>query len=729
VHHAFVSYARLDSDFVEEVVARLRELGRDVWIDRRDIPVSFSWVLDVREAIAAADLVLEFRSPNQAASDSCALESAAAEELGKETFGVDVGTAPEAAVREITAAIDRLGGEDRGRTELLVRSQAWDRQGRPRRSLPSRRPTRRLVAAARSAPLPMPALAERFLRSARRRNRRRRLLAALGLSVIGISVIAIALVPRVQKEEDKRLDEIELSFADSRFAELEAETDVYQALHAGARKLAAGSRSFLHLEPLQTALDVPVPDRFSNLSAGPPIAATAAGSAPTAISGGGMRAVSTPRGGVVSVFDTDEELATRLWADTPPTALAFSPDERLIAVGEGSVVGIFDLETGARLESLRGSSGIVRGLRWSPDGSRLWALVGRSSVASWPWRTARVLLDRPDLQFVDLSAPSGNREIAVSKDGRIALLESGKPARVLETGAGEVVDAAFADDLVALGGASEVFFYDLSSGRERSIPLDCLVAGVAFSTDGSALYASCVNSGVRAFDTRTLRQLADIPVEGGALRLAPLPSGDVVVGTPQGFAALIPADGGEPEQLIDAMRGEALFAVVASADGKRVLLGGLGTGKPFSTFSGWQDSGGWHWDTPVDTTRSSGYAAKSGAFSADDRLMALGLRNGRILIHSLGKDLGIGPVWSDLPGSITGLSFDRRGRLLAATSEGIVAVYDDPCPDCERPRALAELAEDRYRHAVRIGLAEPGKGPGWWHRWRQAVVQLPNPKP
>jgi WD40 repeat protein len=726
VHHAFISYARLDADFVEEVVARLQDLGRDVWIDRRDIPVSFPWVLDVREAIAAADLVVEFRSRSQAVSQACALESTAAEELGKETTGVEVDAAsPETAVREITAALDSLHSEDHDRTELLVRSQTWDRQGRPRRGLPSRRLTRRLGAAARSAPRPMPALADRFLRAGRRRNRRRRIVAALGVSVIGLSIITIAALPKIEEAEEVRLDEIELSFSASRFASVETETDVYGALRAGARKIAAGSRYFPDLEPLQKALDVPVPDRVATRGEGPAITQTPVGSAPVASSRRGLRAQATRRSGAVSVVRAEGELVSRLWARTRPTALAFSPDERLIAVGENDDVGVFDLESGELLQRLRGSRGIVRGLRWSRNGSRLWALAGRSRVVSWPWRTARVLLDRPGLEFVDLFASqSGSREIAITQDGRIALISGGRPVRVLATGAREVADAALFHNLVALSGDSEIVLYDTSSRRERSIPLDCLIGGVAFSPDGKSLYTSCVNSGVHLFDTRTLRPLSSIPVEGGALRLAPLPDGEVVVGTPQGFAFLIPQDESEPEPLVDAMRGEALFTVVASSDGKRVLLGGLGTGKPYSAFSGWEDSGGWHWDTLLDSGAGAGYAARSGAFSADDRLMALGLKNGKILLRSLGKDLGIGPVWSDLPGSITGLAFNRQGGLVVATSEGIVAVYDDPCPNCERPRALGELAESRYQHAVRSGLADPSQDGSWWHRWRQATARL-----
>lgn len=146
-----------------------------------------------------------------------------------------------------------------------------------------------------------------------------------------------------------------------------------------------------------------------------------------------------------------------------------------------------------------------------------------------------------------------------------------------------------------------------------------------------------------------------------------------------------------------------MFAVAASQSGARALLGGLGGGNPFSLFTGARGGGGWRWDSLL--ANGGLYRAVAGAFSSDDRLMALGFESGKVIVRGLGSEMGAGPDWSDLPGSAKGLTFVGH-RLFVATSDGLIAVYDAPCPHCESPRGLAAAALGRYRSALRMGLAE-----------------------
>jgi len=708
MHHAFISYSRRDADFVERVVEGLEEAGREVWIDRRDIPVSFPWLADVREAIAAADVFVELRSPHRAASQACALESAAAEELGKQVVAVGVGAeSPALAVREIAGALDRAAaGKEGDRTELLVRARTWDRHGRPRTALPGRRPWRRLRDAAETGPRKLPALTAEFLRAARRRNRRRRALAALGLSVIAISILMISVLSEVRDDEAKELDHAEMLFSNALFARLEADDDVYAALHRGAGRVNRNPEAFIAADALQQAMNVRVPESSRVVTGGgSPHGLEPRAGAPRALSAdGALEATGRTADGRVDVKRPGGELVARLWASAPATALAFSPDGRLLAVGEGETATVYTVRSGVPMGSLRGGSGVLKALRWSADGSRIWALSGSSRVSAWPWRSARVLLDRPDLEFVKLAAERGGRRlVGVDAEGRLAILSPRGPARIVATAAREVRGAAFFGDEVALAGDTGIVVHDLGSGSERSLrPPDCLVTDVAFSRDGRLLYVGCANTSVRVFDARTKRQVGDVPISKGPMRMASLPDGELLVGSYRGQGFLVHADG-STEMLAEGEPGAAMFAVAASPSGDRALLGGLGGGAPFSLFTGVRESGGWRWDSLL--ARGGLYRAVAGAFSGDDRLMALGFESGKVIVRGLGAEIGAGPDWSELPGAAKGLAFAGR-RLFVATSAGLIAVYDDPCPYCEAPPALADAALRRYRAALRMGLVE-----------------------
>lgn len=708
MHHAFISYSRRDADYVERVVEELEGIGHEVWIDRRDIPVSFPWLADVREAIAAADIFVECRSPRQAASQACALESAVAAELGKQALPVAVGVDdPALAVREIAGALGRAGGEG-DRTELLVRARTWDRHGRPRSALPGRRPWRRLRNAAGTGPRQLPAVTADFLRAARRRNRRRRVLTVLGLSVIAISILMITSLSRVSDEETKELDRTELLFSDALFTHLEAKLDVYGALRTGARRVKRHSDGFIATEALQYAMNVRVPDFSRVLPSGGSaygLEPQRDGAAPRALSAdGNLEAVGRSVDGRVDVSRPGGGLVARLWADGPATALAFSPDGRLLAAADGETVGVYTVQSGVHTGRLGGGRGVVRALRWSADGSRVWALSGRSRVSAWHWRSARILLDQPGLEFVKLAAEHGGRRlVGVDVQGRLAILTPGEPARIVATSAREVRGAGFFGDEVALAGEAEVVVYGLGSGRERSWrPANCLIADVAYSRDGRSLYVGCGNTSVRVFDARTARRVGSTPISKGPMRLASLPGGELLVGSARGQGVLVHADG-TTEVVADGELGGAMFAVAASKSGARAVLGGLGAGGPFTLFAGAREGDGWRWDSLL--AEGGLYRAVAGAFSSDDRLMALGFESGKVIVRGLGADMGAGPDWSDLPGSAKGLAFGG-GHLFVATSAGLIAVYDDPCPYCDSAHALAAAALLRYRSARRTGLAE-----------------------
>ncbi len=74
------------------------------------------------------------------------------------------------------------------------------------------------------------------------------------------------------------------------------------------------------------------------------------------------------------------------------------PTEPLVAIGPRDVaadqtIAIWDLETGRRVATLAGHSGIVNGLAFSSDGSRLATANGDGSIRVWDARTGQQQLE------------------------------------------------------------------------------------------------------------------------------------------------------------------------------------------------------------------------------------------------------------------------------------------------------------------------------------------------
>jgi WD40 repeat protein len=131
---------------------------------------------------------------------------------------------------------------------------------------------------------------------------------------------------------------------------------------------------------------------------------------------------------------TSWELSTgkKLWELTSPGLgqqlglLAYSPDGRRVArsysaMGGPGVVELVDADTGRCVFALRGHSGSVLTLRFSPDCRRI-ATSDFTEVKLWDAESGRALLDlkRPEGDFLQLltSSPEGRRLFALAREDR-----------------------------------------------------------------------------------------------------------------------------------------------------------------------------------------------------------------------------------------------------------------------------------------------------------------------
>jgi TIR domain len=85
---AFISYSRRDAEFAEHLLAGLKSLGVDAYLDRKDIAPGEAWRDRLGKLIAASDAVVFVLSPDSASSDICRWEAEQAHELGKRLLPV-----------------------------------------------------------------------------------------------------------------------------------------------------------------------------------------------------------------------------------------------------------------------------------------------------------------------------------------------------------------------------------------------------------------------------------------------------------------------------------------------------------------------------------------------------------------------------------------------------------------------------------------------------------------
>ncbi len=148
----------------------------------------------------------------------------------------------------------------------------------------------------------------------------------------------------------------------------------------------------------------------------------------------GLHLASVCDEGIVKIWDAtrlDAKQTPRLsvqgWIHGQCLNIAFSPDGgRLATAGEENTVKIWDVETGQELQTLRGHTGDVSTLAFSPDNAGRWiASAGEdSTVKIWNSRTGRLVHSfRGHLGLVSSLAftPDGRRLVSGSRDHTVKI--------------------------------------------------------------------------------------------------------------------------------------------------------------------------------------------------------------------------------------------------------------------------------------------------------------------
>jgi WD40 repeat protein len=332
----------------------------------------------------------------------------------------------------------------------------------------------------------------------------------------------------------------------------------------------------------------------------------------TALSPDGRR-VAVARGGnevdkVGAVFDvsTGEEafpLAGPNFCDCPESpGVSWSPDGQLVAGSSEGTARMWDAETGALRHTLRGHTGSVFGVAWSPDSSRL--VTGSADGTAKVWEIGpEGFQERWSLSARE--SQSGIVGVAFSPDGSRVMAGDARVSAVQVWDLGPTGDAEWANfpasgDQAAefmpdgrrlvttsregadpAGSGSAVTIWDLQAGRElRTIgPSTDYFRFHSFevSPDGSSIalggwseptgYGGA--SAVRAWDTSTGEELWRIGQDWDVNEVTFSPDGEYVATAAWGGTAKIVDRSGQVVQVLS--RPDVHFSDVAfSSDGRLV---------------------------------------------------------------------------------------------------------------------------------------------------------------
>ncbi len=231
---------------------------------------------------------------------------------------------------------------------------------------------------------------------------------------------------------------------------------------------------------------------------------------------------------------------------SPVGALVFSPDGKLLAVGGYQEVRLLERATGKTLATLPSHADLVRGLAFSPDGTRLAAAGGlparSGEIKVWDVQSRelfRTIVGHKDCIYSVAISPDGKLIASSSYDRMIKLwdLATGKELNNLKDHIDAVFAVAFSPDGKRLASGAQdrtVKIWDVASGQRLYTLNEALdsITTVAFSPSGTQLASGGVDKVIRIYN---------LGEKSGSLALSLIAHEDTILGlaySPDGKALI-----------------------------------------------------------------------------------------------------------------------------------------------------------------------------------------------
>ncbi len=218
----------------------------------------------------------------------------------------------------------------------------------------------------------------------------------------------------------------------------------------------------------------------------------------------------------------------------PITALAFSPDGKILAASGYHEITLWDPSDGKLLGRLQNVARRTQDLAWSPDGHWLAAasgtpgLVGELRLFDMAGdRSSKVLERISDMVCAVRFSPDGTRLAAGGADNAVHIYDvaSGKQELRIEQNADWVTDVAFSPDGSKIACASRdksCRIFDAKTGAPETAFLDSeeMVYAIAWSEDGKRLFSAGRELNIRNWNASDAKAGSPITgIQGDVFRL------------------------------------------------------------------------------------------------------------------------------------------------------------------------------------------------------------------